>query len=272
MKIWTASRKPSSGQDGSFMVPLPDDGFIFECNPRVPCFTDCCGELSLILTPYDILTLRRRLGLSSEEFLKRYTVDHKEPQSPFPLLLLRMDSGGAAGRCPFVTKKGCSVYEDRPGACRLYPVGRASGGGGHDVPVTVRYFIIKEPHCMGFGRGPRWNIESWIQSQGADRYERMNQPWIEILTSPNPRKWELSHRHLQMFYLTCYNLERFRDFVLEGGFLRRFELDEDTLKMVREDDEALLLLGMRWLRFALYSEPTIKVKTEIKSPPSQQQA
>jgi Fe-S-cluster containining protein len=40
--------------------------------------------------------------------------------------MVKLSMGRDEGhRCPFVTDKGCSIYEDRPEACRLYPVGWA---------------------------------------------------------------------------------------------------------------------------------------------------
>ena len=53
----------------------PDETFCFDCNPDVPCFNRCCAELTLPLTPYDVLRLRRNLGLGSlyhPAFLSRH--------------------------------------------------------------------------------------------------------------------------------------------------------------------------------------------------------
>ena len=36
-----------------------DETFCFDCNPQVPCFNRCCAELTLPLTLYDVLRLRR---------------------------------------------------------------------------------------------------------------------------------------------------------------------------------------------------------------------
>ena len=40
--------------------------FKFKCHPNVKCFTKCCRGINIILTPYDIVRLKNRLGLSSE--------------------------------------------------------------------------------------------------------------------------------------------------------------------------------------------------------------
>ena len=53
------------------MVPLGKSTFRFACHPGVSCFTQCCRKLDLFLYPYDIIRLKKRLGISSEEFLDK---------------------------------------------------------------------------------------------------------------------------------------------------------------------------------------------------------
>jgi len=43
----------------------------------------------------------------------------------YPVILLQMRDNEKKS-CPFVTAEGCSVYPDRPWACRMYPLGLAS--------------------------------------------------------------------------------------------------------------------------------------------------
>ena len=105
---------------------LDDSGrFSFGCHPGLPCFTDCCADVNIFLTPYDVLRLRRRLGLEAQEFLARHTILPFAKTQTLPVPLLRMKDD-AQRRCPFVGPEGCTVYEDRPWPCRMYPVGVAS--------------------------------------------------------------------------------------------------------------------------------------------------
>jgi len=50
-----------------------DSKFKFECHKGVKCFTKCCRDINIALTPYDIIRLKNRLQLSSDEFLAMYT-------------------------------------------------------------------------------------------------------------------------------------------------------------------------------------------------------
>ena len=53
----------------------------FQCYPGVPCFKLCCSNLFLPLTPYDIIRIRDRLSLSTDEFLLIYTEPFILPKS-----------------------------------------------------------------------------------------------------------------------------------------------------------------------------------------------
>ena len=52
----------------------PNDRFSFACHPGVSCFNVCCGDVNIFLTPYDILRLRRKLGITTDELLDNHTL------------------------------------------------------------------------------------------------------------------------------------------------------------------------------------------------------
>jgi hypothetical protein len=60
----------------------PESTFKFKCHPGVACFTECCRDINIILTPYDIIRLKNRLDLSSEEFLALYTRIPRAKRAP----------------------------------------------------------------------------------------------------------------------------------------------------------------------------------------------
>ena len=66
-----------------------------------------------------------------------------------------------------------------------------------------------------------------------------------------------------MLYTACYDLDKFREFVFESTLLERFEVDEDFVEEMRQDDEALLRFAFLWLRFSLFGEPTVKPRSEV---------
>lgn len=236
----------------------PSQVLKFSCHPGISCFTACCADLHLVLTPYDILRMKKRLGLASGEFLERYTEPHDGRESALPLVRLRMTEG--EGRpCPFVSPKGCTIYEDRPGACRLYPLGRAASG----LPGREEgsfYFVVNESHCLGFGEDREWTVEEWVRDQGAGLYNEMNRPWMEVVTGRV--LGELTEKRLAMFHMVSYNLDRFREFVFRTTFLDAFDVSPEEVRGASTDDAKLLRLGMSWLRFALLGEPALALRTE----------
>ena len=50
------------------LIPLEGNRFRFRCHKEIPCFTECCAKLDLLLTPYDVLRIKNRLKIDSEEF------------------------------------------------------------------------------------------------------------------------------------------------------------------------------------------------------------
>ena len=240
--------------DGPFQ-PLAGGPFRFACHPDVPCFNECCADLNLVLTPYDVLRLKNRLGMTSDSFLDEYTAARPPEGGRFPMIMLRMTD--RPGRpCPFVTPQGCSVYEDRPGACRTYPLGRGSASGGREA-----FFLVKEAHCRGFEAGRDWTVQDWLADQGLTEYNLFNDLWMEVITSKaSLGPDEHRGRKIQMFFMVSYNLDRFRDFVFQSPFLARFDVPAETVEAARRDDAALLRLGLDWLAFALYGKKTIAVR------------
>ena len=100
--------------------------FKFACHKGVKCFTDCCRGIDIMLTPYDILTMRKKLDLTSEEFLAVFTTPQMLEKAELPVVTLKLLDDERKS-CPFVDDKdGCAIYEDRPTTCRYYPIGVGS--------------------------------------------------------------------------------------------------------------------------------------------------
>ncbi|MDA8162486.1 MAG: YkgJ family cysteine cluster protein [Desulfobacteraceae bacterium] len=229
-----------------------EDTFNFSCNPQKACFTACCHDLNLVLTPYDILRLKNRLGMKSEEFLRLYTSVHVGPGSGLPVVLLKMEEGTM--KCPFLEEeKGCTVYEDRPGACRTYPLARMACRSRDMEGVREFYCTVREPDCLGFEDGESWTVSGWIENQRLGPYNEMNDVFGEILQAKmeagNP---SLNADQIETFYLGCYDLDRFKGFFLEGPTLDRYMEDEDVVKKIRGDELELLRYGMRWVKKKLF--------------------
>ena len=126
-----------------------EDKFCFGCHPGVPCFTDCCRDINILLTPVDVLRLARRLEMTTTDFLDTHTQMPVTKDLHLPVLMLKMGPEPER-RCSFVTEAGCGVYEDRPWSCRMYPLGSAlppgaRGGAARADPLPVRGRFLQGP-------------------------------------------------------------------------------------------------------------------------------
>jgi Fe-S-cluster containining protein len=240
-----------------------DDSFAFACHSGVPCFNDCCGDVNIFLTPYDIIRLKNALGMTSSEFLAKYTISPFDQNLKYPVVLLQMIDDEKKS-CPFVTEEGCRVYEDRPWSCRMYPLGLASPQEGSKVLDEEFYFLLKEAVCKGYEEEKKWTVSEWLEDQGIREFDEMGQQFKEItlhrvLLEGKP----LTPEKIEMFFMVCYNIDNFRNFLFGSTFFEKFDVDDDVRKKIQEDDVELLKFGFRWLRFALFAEETMKVKEDI---------
>jgi len=254
--------------------PLDGDTFQFNCQPGLRCFGDCCSDLTLMLMPYDALRLRQALALGSEVFLERYTETVRDSDEGVPRVQVKMGDD-AKKRCPFLANDGCTVYEDRPGACRIFPLGRAAAaasapgmegglGGGRLAPSGVReqFFLVREEVCHGWEEPREWSIDPWLDDQGMRSYLAQNDRWLSIFTRlPALEKDRHAEQRFSMFRTAAYHLDRFRDLVTGDAFSQRFELGDEQLARIREDDEALLDFAVDWLAFSLFGDLTITPKS-----------
>jgi Fe-S-cluster containining protein len=248
---------------GSYPRLSKQSRFAFSCAPGVPCFNDCCSDVNIFLTPYDVVRLKKGLGISSGEFLSSYTVRPSDEDLRYPVILLAMNEDDRKS-CPFVGEDGCRVYEDRPAACRMYPLGMASPKGDGGCPSEDFYFIFDEGDCRGFEEEKTQTVGEWLADQGIDEYNRMGEYFKGLTLHEFFQKGQtLSPQQAEMFFLACYDLDGFRDFLFESTFFDKFEVDPAMRERLAEDDVELLRFGHDWLMFALFGEKTLEFKKGI---------
>jgi len=223
----------------------PGDSFSFLCHREVVCFTDCCRQLELVLTPYDVLRLRQGTGLGSAELLENYVIVEQDETDIFPRYYLTMVDDGRAS-CVFLTGDGCGVYNHRPGACRTYPMGRAVS---RDKSGLKEFFVLlREPHCFGFREQTIQTIELYSQSQELEGYNRFNDMFTEIQQHWKIRNgMKLSTAQLSDYHLALYDLDAFRK-----KMEKKSTGDLETTAVEKLDDETLLAFSFHWLKKQLF--------------------
>ena len=237
------------------ITPLTrQESFCFACHPKVPCFNECCRDLNQFLTPYDILRLKNHLGLPAARFLEQYTSQHIGPESGLPIITLK-PADRQELTCPFVTPKGCSVYENRPSSCRTYPLMRGIARSRQTGRMTEQFMVLKEPHCRGFDTAQSITVQQWIEDQGIAIYNEANDKLMQIISLKNRRQpgvLDLKARH--MFFTALYDLDNFRCQIADNGLLADCQFEPSLVDKALEDDVALLEVGMKWIERVLFNQ------------------
>ena len=233
------------------------DAFGFGCHAELSCFNACCRDLTIELSPYDVLRIKAGLGLKSGEFLRKHTHTKFDHARGLPVVYLAMDKD-AASTCPFVSEQGCSVYEHRPAACRLYPVGRAVTPAKDGTEAEEFFFLLEEDPCVGYGETTSWTIQKWLDDQGVSNYERWDARHRQICQHPALRKRladgnPLAPASLNEYHLALYNLDRFREYVVRTELAEKAGLSMSRRARIASEDEALLDFALDWFTGRLFT-------------------
>jgi Fe-S-cluster containining protein len=252
------------------VVPEMVDGgrtIRFRCRKGIACWNACCSNIDISLTPYDILRLKRRLGLASAQFLREYAVPYEMEKDGIAGVKLKPVDGGTA--CRFMTPEGCSVYEDRPTACRYYPLALLSMRHQDEYVDRDAYALVKEEHCLGHQEPRSLTIDDYRVEQGLDTYDEMGRGWRQLVLkkkSSGPTVGKPSVRSRQLFFMACYDLDTFRAFVDSGPFNDLYDVPQEERQAMLGDsleaEQRLMQFGFRFLRQVLFGEPSIAMHEE----------
>jgi len=241
-------------KDEITIVFTAESKFKFNCHHDLSCFTQCCREINIFLTPYDVLRMKNHLQMPSGEFLQKYTVALIAENTGLPVVLLKMDE--KTGRCPFVTEKGCQIYPDRPWSCRMYPLNQDENGN---------YCLVADhTRCFGLDENQEWEVGEWLADQGLDVYNEVEALFGKIGEQLKSSGYKIQNPKIQdMYYTACYDLDKFKRFIFESSFLKVFEVDRQTIEKIKSDELELLKFAFRWVLFGVADNKTFKIRDEL---------
>jgi uncharacterized protein len=255
--------QPEASIPSSPVLPTmvgPEHVIKFSCHKGIGCWNACCSNIDISLTPYDIIRLKKRLGTSSTEFLREYTVPHEMEKDGIAGVKFRPVDNGTA--CRFMKPEGCAVYEDRPTACRYYPVALLSMRKQDEYTDTESYAIVKEDHCKGHEVERRVSIGDYRKEQGVEEYDELARGWRQLILkkkSAGPAIGAPSLKSRQLFFMACYDVDTFHDFVESEAFGKLFKLPAEEKAMLMADDVELMQFAFRFLKQVLFGENTIEL-------------
>lgn len=201
-----------------------DDFVAAECEDCKGC-SSCCqgmGE-SIVLDPYDIYLLESEFACGFDELSK----DKIELNMADGVILPNLKMAGETMSCQFLNEEGrCSIHQNRPGICRLFPLGRIYENG------TFSYFLqIHE--CKKEERG-QVRVSEWLGVPNMKKYEKFIATWhyflidwnqfLESMTDEQEKKQGLMYL-LMLFYQKPYDITK--DFYQQ--FYQRLEMAKELM-------------------------------------------
>lgn len=235
----------------------------FSCHKGISCFNACCKHADITLTPYDVIRLKDRLELTSTEFLKQHTVPFQVDQDGLPGIKLRTTDEGA---CLLMNEEGCSVYKDRPTACRYYPLGNMAMHGTGAAKEETHYFLVEEEHCKGHEEDKEQTIQEYLKEQETAQYDEMNKEWTQLMLmkrSGGPSVGKPPEATLQMYFMCSFDMERFRRFVMSDAFQATYDLEDSVYEVLAQEDISLMQFGTRLMKQVFFGERTIPEKDGV---------
>ena len=205
--------------------------------------------------------MKNALKITSEDFLPTHTAT-LIGDSGLPVVALKMRDDEKKS-CPFVTHGGCKIYEDRPWACRIYPL-KPESSEITEKSGKEYYSVMDVSFCLGLAEDKLMTVASWKTGQGIPFYLEMEKPFKKITMNKSLSDKKIINKKIQeMYYMACYDLDRFRRFVFESKFLETFEVDTETVEKIKHDDIELYKFAMRWLEYGLLGQHVLKVKPDV---------
>lgn len=191
-----------------------------DCHDCEGCHECCCGMgESIVLDPYDVYRLTRALGQSFEALLQTHLELHVKDGVILPNL--KMDEKKDC--CTFLNEQGrCSIHKDRPGICRLFPLGRIF------EEHSFQYFL-QTNECKKTNRS-KIKVKKWIEAPDMKQYDRFIIDWHYFILGLQEALTQAPDME-QAKSWNLYVLENFFYRAWDGDFYEQFE---ERLKKAEE--------------------------------------
>lgn len=184
--------KRAVGQNDIEFIGI-DDSFGFKCQQCGQC---CINRGDIIINPFDVYNGAKYLGISTTEFLTKYTNIQLGGHSKIPIVLLASNKNN--GFCPllkFDIKDGgkfkCMIHPAKPGACANHPIGVAWSKNVKTGEVEESY--IKVSQCQNSISDEMHTVREWTQAQrnNAKEVELAHEMQTIVTSYFNPRAFWL---------------------------------------------------------------------------------
>jgi Fe-S-cluster containining protein len=131
---------------------------------------------SIILDPYDIYIFKKNMNIGFQQLL----ASNVELNVVDGIILPNLKMDAITDKCVFLDDDGrCSIYNNRPGMCRLFPLGRYYKEG------RFKYFLqIYE--CENKNRS-KIKVKNWLDMENVNKHEQYINQWHYFLKDMEER-------------------------------------------------------------------------------------
>ncbi len=186
--------------------------------------SDCCRGMgqSIVLDPYDIYQLQKVTKQNFAQLMQEFIELHVLDGLILPSIKMQDDTDA----CGFLDENGrCSIHADRPGLCRLFPLGRNYNEKG------LRYFLLEDA-CRKQNR-TKIKIKKWLEVNALPQYEKFLIEWHDfrkqmqekmIDSQSDAYAQNVNVKMLEIFYQKPYDTD-------ENFYLQFEKRREDFIKV-----------------------------------------
>lgn len=174
----------------------------------------CCRGMgsSITLDPLDIFRLCRHLGASFEELLQSAV----ELNVVDGVILPNLKMAGEDERCAFLDDEGwCAVHEDRPGICRIFPLGRYYENG------DFKYFL-QTGECDDKTRS-KIKVSKWVDTGNLKRNRAFINTWHELLNTMEEKLAKADDAGKNALNIALLKNFYFREYDTSADFYEQFD-------------------------------------------------
>lgn len=131
----------------------------------------CCEEMgeSILLDPYDVWRLCKATGKDFEMLLQKEIELHVVEG----LILPNLAMAGEKEQCTFLNEAGrCSIHNNRPGLCRVFPLGRIY------EDAEIRFFL--QPNACQKTDRTKIKVSKWLDTPEWKKNEQFLLAWHSL--------------------------------------------------------------------------------------------
>ena len=156
-----------------------DETFKFHCKM---CGNCCFNRDDILLSPKDIYNMSKELGLTTENFFKKYCETYIGGDSRIPIV--RLKPRGTGKKCPLQKNRKCRVHRSKPTVCAMYPIGRCliadnKKEGLKDIDTGQIQYIFNRPDCGDDSESH--TVREWLETFGIPISDEFFIKWQQVV-------------------------------------------------------------------------------------------